>query len=47
MTLKTCKDQLAIAEKLGNEELIKFWKERIAMKYPSEKVETVSNSKKK
>lgn len=43
MTFKTCKDQLARAEKIGDEKLIKFWKQRIAFKYPQEKIDTPKN----
>lgn len=39
MTLKTCKDQLARAEKKGDAKLVEFWKARIAMKYPQAKEE--------
>lgn len=39
MTFKTCKDQLERAEKLRDEKLVEFWKQRIDLKYPSEKIE--------
>lgn len=46
MTLKTCKDQLALAEKKGNKEKIEFWKARIAKKYPNAKIEADKPKKK-
>jgi Tfp pilus assembly protein PilF len=39
MTLKTCLNQLKIAEKKGDKDRVEFWKARITKKYPKFKEE--------
>jgi len=39
MTIETCKKQLALAEKKGDEVLTKFWTERLERKMAKAKVE--------